>query len=201
MFDSHIAILMDILKDKDEFLGFRASVLIRKGTFYNDSALVNEGFKILKDAREEESYKMMKFECLEYQTYVNIDIIKDKLDTTIGENIRNQRIAYRLTQEELAHVLDINPKYISHIECGRRGLTTNHLIKIAWIFGVPIEVLTGLELAELKNFEDLQIKKMLLHYNKLTESEKDFVMEMIKYMPKINQHREDTPLEINRSDD
>jgi len=61
--------------------------------------------------------------------------------------------------------------------------------------------LIGFELAELKNFEDLKLRQMIMLFDKLTDSEKNFVIQMIKYMPKINQHREDTPLEINRPDD
>jgi len=201
MFDSYISILLDIFKDKEEFLVFKSTTLIRKGTFYNDSVLIENAFEFLKSKRKTETYNMLRIEFMDYYSYINIDIIKEKLNLLTGKNIREKRLAYGMTQEDLANILGIDPGTISHVERGARGLSIYHLIKAANYFGMQLEVLMGIKLDDSKNHEDPKLLQLIFHFNRLTESEKDYSIQMLKGLPELNNHRKDTPFEIIRLGD
>jgi transcriptional regulator with XRE-family HTH domain len=200
MFETHINILLDMFKDKKESLVLEAVTLIRKGTFYNDSSLVDNGFKILKDNGEKEIYSMLKRECLSYQTYVDATTSKQKTDATVGGNIRKERLARGMTQEQLADSLNMDPGAISHIELGKRGATINVLLRMAKVFGISLEVLIGVKLDDSESYEDPKTQQLMHLFNRLTQSEKDFIIKTAKGIAGLNSHRKGTPLEIIRPD-
>ncbi|MCL2398394.1 MAG: helix-turn-helix domain-containing protein [Defluviitaleaceae bacterium] len=188
MFDAHIAILLDIYKGKEEFLAFETTTLIRKGTFYNDDALVDDGFKTLEVHRENETYKMLKSEYRDYQTYADSKIGNKKLKKVIGKNIREKRMANGMTQAGLAEMMKIDATHLSNVENGRRGLTSNCLLNVASIFKVPLEVLMGAELADVdsKSYEDPKMQQMNFYFDKLTEDEKDLSLQFVIGLSKLN---------------
>ena len=56
----------------------------------------------------------------------------------IGEAIRSYRKAEKLTQEQLAELVDLNPKYIGEIERGEKIISIEALLRIASVVNVPV---------------------------------------------------------------
>lgn len=198
MFELHFTILMDIFKVKENLLA-KASTLIRKGIFYNDNAFVDGGFEMLKSSRGDEIYKLLKKELLDWHLCVSFEASKHYFNTTLGENIKNERQARNLTQEELAYILKIDPSTLSQIERGKKDIHAVVLFNISNVFGIPVEKLAGFEIPDFKSEEDLKIQQLLILFSNLTESEKKLIVIMIKEIVKLNPHRKDTPYEIIRS--
>lgn len=49
----------------------------------------------------------------------------------LGEAIRRHRKQAGLSQEKLAEKADLHPTYISHLECGKKTIAVDSLIRIA----------------------------------------------------------------------
>lgn len=65
-----------------------------------------------------------------------------KLDyKSIGNRIRTERISKRITQEELAIIIDVTPAHISHIECGSGKVSLQSLVSIANALSVTTDQL------------------------------------------------------------
>ncbi len=56
----------------------------------------------------------------------------------LAEAIRHYRRAAKLTQEKLAEVADLNPKYIGEVERGRKNISVDTLMRIAKATKVPV---------------------------------------------------------------
>ena len=56
----------------------------------------------------------------------------------IGAAIRNHRTRADLTQENLAELVDLNPKYIGEIERGEKIISIEALLRVAKAVKVPI---------------------------------------------------------------
>jgi DNA-binding XRE family transcriptional regulator len=56
----------------------------------------------------------------------------------IGAAIRNQRTRAGLTQESLAELVDLNPKYIGEVERGEKIISIEALLRVAKAVKVPI---------------------------------------------------------------
>ena len=59
------------------------------------------------------------------------------VDTIIGSRIRNERVARRMTQAELAEMSGLSVSFLSDLENGKRGLSVLSLLKIARAIGRP----------------------------------------------------------------
>ena len=55
---------------------------------------------------------------------------------TLGEELRNARLAAKLTQEELAHEADISRNYVSLLELDEKSPTMQVLLRICRALGV-----------------------------------------------------------------
>ena len=64
----------------------------------------------------------------------NEEIIKLRL--VMGSNLRKIRTTQKITIDELAHVMDLSPSFISLIERGDRGITSFNLRKLSEILNV-----------------------------------------------------------------
>lgn len=60
---------------------------------------------------------------------------------SVGENVKNQRLALNMTQTELAKKVGVNQSMIAQIERGTKGLSIPLGKAIADVFGVPLEKL------------------------------------------------------------
>jgi transcriptional regulator with XRE-family HTH domain len=58
----------------------------------------------------------------------------------IGEAIRLRRKNARLTQEELAEAVSLNPKYLGEIERGEKIISIEALMRIAKAVKAPVQV-------------------------------------------------------------
>ena len=56
----------------------------------------------------------------------------------IGLNVRVERTIKRLTQEQLAELIDVHEKYIGKIESGKQNVTIKTLNKIANALNISI---------------------------------------------------------------
>ena len=57
----------------------------------------------------------------------------------IGEAIRFRRRQAELTQEKLAELVDLNPKYIGEVERGEKIISIEALLRIAEALRTPIQ--------------------------------------------------------------
>jgi transcriptional regulator with XRE-family HTH domain len=60
-----------------------------------------------------------------------------ELRVLVGQNIRREREAIGLPQDELAHRANIHVTYLSGVENGHRNITLSVLERIATALGVP----------------------------------------------------------------
>jgi transcriptional regulator with XRE-family HTH domain len=55
----------------------------------------------------------------------------------VGANVRALREARGLPQDELAHLAEIHPTYLSGVENGKRNISMKVLARLAWALRVP----------------------------------------------------------------
>ncbi len=102
----------------------------------------------------------------------------------LGSKIKNIRHNHNISQEEMAKILKINRNYLSRIETNKSLPTAEVLTRLAEAFGISIDSLLGINLngkdgaeARLK-----KIKKISQYCNYLSNSELDFVLNMLCVM-------------------
>ena len=59
--------------------------------------------------------------------------------TALREAIRNERKNKRITQEELAEMLEVSPTHVKHIESGRRKPSIEILFELAKILNISLD--------------------------------------------------------------
>lgn len=59
---------------------------------------------------------------------------------TIGDNIRAERVRLRLTQRQLAALLDVRPETIANWECGRSSPSADHIAALTKALRVSVTV-------------------------------------------------------------
>jgi transcriptional regulator with XRE-family HTH domain len=64
---------------------------------------------------------------------------KDEIYKTIGRNVKKYRLAANISQEKLSEILDVNSKFIGHVERVERFISLKKLIEIAEYFKVPVK--------------------------------------------------------------
>lgn len=105
-------------------------------------------------------------------------ISKLDVDKTWGKILKDYRIKYGLTQEEMAEKVGISVKYISRIETGKGGIKTQTLIKYMNVLGITPntlykqfienpDVLSSISLSE--KIDTLTPDKKLFVYNVIDE--------------------------------
>lgn len=63
----------------------------------------------------------------------------DDVYKAIGKNLRKIRIQNNLSQEKLSEILDVNSKFIGHVERFERYISLKRLIQLAEYFKVDIK--------------------------------------------------------------
>lgn len=61
--------------------------------------------------------------------------------TRVGRNLRRYRLAKGISQEELAHLCELDRTYVSGIERGVRNPTVTVLERLAGVLGIPASAL------------------------------------------------------------
>ena len=65
--------------------------------------------------------------------------LQEETYRTIGRNIKKYRMAANISQEKLSEILDVNSKFIGHVERFERFISLKRLIEIAEYFNVPVK--------------------------------------------------------------
>ena len=65
--------------------------------------------------------------------------LKEETYRTIGKNVRKYRQLANISQEKLSEILDVNSKFIGHVERFERYISLKKLIEIAEYFKVPVK--------------------------------------------------------------
>ncbi len=65
--------------------------------------------------------------------------IQEETYKTIGKNVRKYRQSANISQEKLSEILDVNSKFIGHVERFERYISLKKLIEIAEYFNVPVK--------------------------------------------------------------
>lgn len=65
--------------------------------------------------------------------------LKEETYRTIGKNVRKYRQSANLSQEKLSEILDVNSKFIGHVERFERFISLKKVIDLAEFFNVPVK--------------------------------------------------------------
>lgn len=65
--------------------------------------------------------------------------LEEKTYRTIGKNVRKFRKLANISQEKLSEILDVNTKFIGHVERFERYISLKKLIEIAEYFKIPVK--------------------------------------------------------------
>ena len=92
----------------------------------------------------------------------------------IGERVRALRLAGNLTQAQLARTLGTTQTALSEIERGNRGLTVQHVVKLARALGAtPNDILGAMKQARpRKRPSDLRVLRRMYLLEQLPEAQR-----------------------------
>lgn len=95
----------------------------------------------------------------------------------MGQRIMLRRKSLRLTQEELAEMMDVSTQMISNLELGKKAIRPENLAKVCDVLDVSADyVLTGAR--RQKEEVNILIEKLM----ELSEKEFKIISSMINYM-------------------
>lgn len=102
-----------------------------------------------------------------------------KTDIKIGELLRRTRKSFGYTQEEVADMLDLAPRYISDIERNKTKGSVDTLVKLCNVYHItPTYVLQDY----LKVTHDCKIDPDIVGFYNLSKRDKAVVTELIQYL-------------------
>ena len=108
----------------------------------------------------------------------------------LGTKIKNIRYNNNISQEEMAKILKINRNYLSRIETNKSLPTAEVLTRMAESFNISIDTLLGINLdgSEGALAKENKIKKINQYCDYLSNSELDFVINMLCVMSNNNKY-------------
>ena len=112
-----------------------------------------------------------------------------QIDKQIGEKIKIFRKRLGLQANKLAEELNISPSYLNLIESGKRNIDAELLVKICQELRI--------ELADLKNEKDIDLKNSKIAISKFSRS-KNLNKLDLKIGPKIKAFRRQLGLQANK---
>ena len=65
--------------------------------------------------------------------------LEEETYRTIGRNLRKYRLANNISQEKLSEILEVNSKFIGHVERFERYISLKRLIILADYFKIPVK--------------------------------------------------------------
>lgn len=65
--------------------------------------------------------------------------LKEQIYRTIGKNVKKYRKQANISQEKLSEILDVNSKFIGHVERFERFISLKKLIELSEYFNIPIQ--------------------------------------------------------------
>ncbi len=104
-----------------------------------------------------------------------------KKDIKIGELLRRTRKSFGYTQEDVADMLDLAPRYISDIERNKTKGSVDTLVKLCNVYHItPTYVLQDY----LKVTRDYKLDPDIIGFYNLSKRDKAVVTELIQYLSK-----------------
>ncbi len=104
---------------------------------------------------------------------------KKNSNIKIGDILRRTRKSLGYTQEDVAEMLDLAPRYVSDIERNKTKGSIDTLVKLCNIYHItPTYVLQ--DYLDLKN--EFKIDPNLVGYSELSNRDKEIISELIKHM-------------------
>lgn len=105
------------------------------------------------------------------------------LEKSIGKKLKELRTSCKMTQDDIAELLNMNRTSFSKYENGASNPPLDVLRKLALIFNVPIEYLihddiVSVTLRDEKNQEEPELGDELKAFTDLTRSEKMLIMKL-----------------------
>ena len=97
----------------------------------------------------------------------------------IGQRIKEIRTSKKITQQQLAEMINIDQRSLSAIECGN-NFPTKNLLKIANPLGVELKEIFDYEHISLS--EDEKIKEISTNLKKLSAHDLNIVYRLVKTM-------------------
>jgi len=162
----------------------KAVTNIRKGVFYRDIKLVDDGFEALKQTGAEEVYRMLQAAIAEFNYFTELTISKRQFNVIVGGNLKKERLAHDMKQEELAKILGVTIPAIGLMERGERSITSRNLGKFAYIFEVSIDTFyQGIGGSNAAGKHRSKYQKLVALAKGLEDYELDYVIAMIKNLP------------------
>ena len=101
----------------------------------------------------------------------------DKPIITYGKKLKDARISLGLTQEEVAELLDLAPRYISDIERDKTRGSIDTFVKLCNLYKITPNNL----LSEFLNFEIPKNDYELNGFNNLKQEHKEVIYTLIRY--------------------
>ncbi len=101
-------------------------------------------------------------------------MVKQDLQTLVGNNIRAARLARNLTREELAEKVGISTTFYANLECGNKMMSIITLRKLSDVLCVSVDALLY------GNAPDERIKGIERCLNKLTPENLEFVENLVR---------------------
>lgn len=97
----------------------------------------------------------------------------------IGQRIKEIRTSKKITQQQLAEMIDIDQRSLSAIECGN-NFPTKNLLKIANSLGVELK--ENFDYEHISLSEDKEIKEISTNLKKLSAHDLNIVYRLVKTM-------------------
>lgn len=125
---------------------------------------------------------------LTYLLIVALEVIIINIQEEIGANIRRYRISNSYSIEELAFISELNPVHLSAIERGEKNVTLRTLEKLVNSLQIEFEDLFHMK-TEIETFEDPLTKKIDSYLCKMNISEKEFILDTVKFVSHQSQKK------------
>lgn len=111
--------------------------------------------------------------------------MKKNTPNSISQNVKKYRLLNKMTQEELAELLDLDTQYYAQLERGERNFTIEKLIRLCNIFHIGIENLIEVNTSTDTASEEL-IEKLTSQIKSLSSSQliivEKFISDFVPYI-------------------
>ena len=133
-FSAYFNAVMEMSKDEPDFKLHREVARIRRGLFYHDDELTNDGFERLK-LIDKDFYKLMEDSAKEFHFLTDAGKSKNQLAITIGKSVKKKRKEMKITARDLSRAIGKTPSFIGQLESGDRAPSTKTLMNLCEFFG------------------------------------------------------------------
>jgi len=181
----------DEICNADGFPVRKAAAMVRKGRFFEDQSLIDEGFKTLESLGENNWIEGLKKEFSEFDRDEKFANRMNEADILIGRNFKKAREARGYFKEDIAAHIFKTAHDITLIEAGRQKISTADLRRAAGFLGVSfaefynddIEITKDSPAALYREKREVGISRLL---NKMSNDEIDLIYNTAKAVVNLN---------------